>query len=373
MISEGCAHCYAEERDRRWHQGQHWGKGAPRKKSVSAVNDCRRFSKNAEDGCFIRCGGCGIRRWRSDTCCGFEGPSDLVRPTQFVMSLGDFADAEVSDEWRAEALTEILAADGMDFMILTKRPEALPELWMKASLKMTPAKRERVMNWLDGDVPAHIAIGATIESRKTAEGRMNALAHFPAARRFISAEPLLSGGWADRLALYGTDTFHLLIAGGESGNQARPMHPGWAEELERACDANFIPYHFKQWGEWVPADVVRPDWTKPVTGNFVVMGPDGKPRAYDPKKPPEAPDVLLWRAGKKASGWAVDPTGRTRTERLAFPTQPWKERWWKADVNAPQFGTYRRLFPGLVPAQEWAAADPCRLPLVKPLDGCPRF
>ena len=43
-----------------------------------------------------------------------------------------------------------------------------------------------------------------------------------------------------------------VIAGGESGPKARPMHPEWARSLRDQCVAAHTPYFFKQWGEWLP-------------------------------------------------------------------------------------------------------------------------
>lgn len=43
-----------------------------------------------------------------------------------------------------------------------------------------------------------------------------------------------------------------VIAGGESGPGARPMHPDWARTLRDQCAAAGVPFHFKQWGEWFP-------------------------------------------------------------------------------------------------------------------------
>jgi protein gp37 len=41
-----------------------------------------------------------------------------------------------------------------------------------------------------------------------------------------------------------------VICGGESGNNARPMHPDWVRSLRDQCkDAN-VPFFFKQWGEY---------------------------------------------------------------------------------------------------------------------------
>jgi hypothetical protein len=95
--------------------------------------------------------------------------------------------------------------------------------------------------------------------------------------RFLSCEPLLgplkldhmdveAAGhreWCQINALTGRhtdmarpceDVPHLdwVIAGGESGGNARPWHPKWATSLRDQCAAAGVPFHWKQHGEWVP-------------------------------------------------------------------------------------------------------------------------
>lgn len=47
-----------------------------------------------------------------------------------------------------------------------------------------------------------------------------------------------------------------VIAGGESGPRARPMHPEWARNLRDQCAAADVPFLFKQWGDWGPAPFI---------------------------------------------------------------------------------------------------------------------
>ncbi|RZB13798.1 DUF5131 family protein [Streptomyces sp. F001] len=44
-----------------------------------------------------------------------------------------------------------------------------------------------------------------------------------------------------------------VIAGGESGPRARPMHPDSARQLRDECARAGVPFFFKQWGEWAPS------------------------------------------------------------------------------------------------------------------------
>jgi protein gp37 len=41
-----------------------------------------------------------------------------------------------------------------------------------------------------------------------------------------------------------------VICGGETGKNARPMHPQWARDLRDQCKASDTPFFFKQRGEY---------------------------------------------------------------------------------------------------------------------------
>jgi protein gp37 len=126
----------------------------------------------------------------------------------------------------------------LDWLLLTKRPQNI--------LSMTP--------W--GDAwPQNVWVGTTVENQKFSEMRLPYLLAVPAAVRFLSCEPLLGPldlrSWFNRRALNPIDW---VIAGGESGPHSRPMHPNWALALLNQCQRARVPFHFKQWGHWAPAD-----------------------------------------------------------------------------------------------------------------------
>jgi protein gp37 len=95
----------------------------------------------------------------------------------------------------------------------------------------------------------NVWIGATVEHRDQL-GRIGALRGVPAAGRFLSCEPLLCDLGLTSKVLEGIDW---VIAGGESGPGARPMHPDWVRAARDACQAAGVPFFFKSWGRWVPA------------------------------------------------------------------------------------------------------------------------
>jgi protein gp37 len=89
-------------------------------------------------------------------------------------------------------------------------------------------------------------MGVSVETAKYAF-RLNHLRSVDAAVRFVSAEPLL--GPLDNLNLEGIDW---VIAGGESGANARPMQYEWVTGLRDGCTSADVAFFFKQWGGRTP-------------------------------------------------------------------------------------------------------------------------
>ena len=118
--------------------------------------------------------------------------------------------------------------------------------------------------------------------------------------RWLGLEWFDSFGWGEEMfaSLAGqvglAAGLHWVIAGGESGPGARPMHPNWARTLRDQCQAASVPFLFKQWGMWRPASIHdRP----------------ARPAAYRELRPGRQPVV---RVGKHAAGRVLD--GRTWDE-----------------------------------------------------------
>ena len=85
-------------------------------------------------------------------------------------------------------------------------------------------------------------MGVTVENGDYAF-RIEHLKQTGAAVKFISFEPLL--GPVSHVNLDGIDW---AIVGGESGPGARPMQPEWVTGIRDRCQAEKIPFFFKQWG-----------------------------------------------------------------------------------------------------------------------------
>ena len=156
--------------------------------------------------------------------------------------------------------------------------------------------------------PANVWLGTSVEDEVTAHHRIPLLLDTPAAKRFLSAEPMLGpidiSVWIgphfrmthiQRMPDFpeGSGRFGRLswvICGGESGRNARPMHPQWARDLRDQCVAAGVAFFFKQNGEWVSVSEVA--------------GPGEHFRFPD--------GATVRRTGKKLAGRTLD--GRTWDE-----------------------------------------------------------
>lgn len=164
----------------------------------------------------------------------------------FVCSLSDFFHEDVPEEWRRDAWEIMGHAKEHTFLLLTKRPENIPD--------MMP------IGWIEGmhKYWKHVWLGVTAENQEMANLRIPLLLDVPAAKHFVSVEPMLGPvklwqSWLPGVAfeLDGTPwpSLDWVIAGGESDMTApRPMDAEWVSSLLYQCQARDVPFCFKQWG-----------------------------------------------------------------------------------------------------------------------------
>lgn len=192
-ISQGCKHCYADRMSRRLQ-----AMGVPKYRDGFAVAIHPQVLRDP-------------LRWRKPRLVFVNSMSDLFHqavPTSFV-----------------EAVFAVMnAAPQHTFQVLTKRPARVQSL--NSRLRWTP----------------NIWLGTSIESDDWL-GRLDCLRETGAHTKFLSLEPLL--GPLPGLTLDGVDW---VIAGGESGPGARPMHADWVRHIRDRCVDSDVPFFFKQWG-----------------------------------------------------------------------------------------------------------------------------
>ena len=198
----------------------------------------------------------------------------------------------------------------------------------------------------------NVWIGVSVEDQATADARIPVLLELPAAVRFLSCEPLLGPVDLDPprceacgpspcdhdsrtpdglpwCSEHGQEMVHgewlpgidWVIAGGESGNGARPMHPDWARSLRDQCVAAGVPFLFKQHGAWTFEETAT-RWS--AGGPIPEMFEDPSEVLWmttqsstDPKRVGERTPYILdgdrarrgWKLGKKKAGRELD--GRT--------------------------------------------------------------
>ena len=234
-VSPACAHCYAENIARRFGSKLFghpvtWGDGHPRGNRVLEATR-EAFTLN-------------------DKALKARGP----RPRVFVNSMSDWLDEQVPADWLADLLDTVLSCPHLDFQLLTKRPENFrPRLEAAAATFYSP--RTPLLAWLNGSAPPNVWIGTTVEDQQRANERLPHLLQIPARVRFLSCEPLLG-----HVVLPSLAGIHWVIAGGESGAAARPMHPVWLDSLVNQCETANVPFFFKQWGSWSPNGPVYNHW-----------------------------------------------------------------------------------------------------------------
>ena len=330
-VSPACEHCYAEAWAKRYGY------------DVFGVDKPRRFF--------------GDRYWREPLAWNAAAVSAGVRRRVFCGSMcdvfeGDDSGANETDYARDRLWDLIHETPHLDWLLLTKRPESVlnmvPSEWSDPDgvkrncaymstdeLEVIP---DRPLGW-----PANAWLGVTAENQAMADKRVPILLQIPAPVRFLSCEPLL--GPIDLYTIQAIDdlserfNFNCLIrtvdgksstgidwviAGGESGPDARPTHPDWVRSLRDQCQAAGVPFFFKQWGEYGASAITvvsgEPvfrrfttfqEWTQKATGwlddGDVCIGLDG--RACNRGEDFEAaryPVAVLRRVGKTAAGRTLD-------------------------------------------------------------------
>lgn len=221
-------------------------------------------------------------------------PMRWRRPRRiFVNAQSDLFHDQIPDEYIARVFAVMAYSYWHTFQILTKRHGRMRSL-LSSDKFVDLFDREfcKIPDWNDrypdlDFAPAghndhlmngpltNVWGGVSAEDQQTARLRIPALVQTPFAVRFVSCEPLLGYIDLDLIRHYETDCHncsglpspaHLpscgiepgegwgidwVIAGGESGAGARPMHPDWARSLRDQCRAAGVAFHFKQFGEWV--------------------------------------------------------------------------------------------------------------------------
>lgn len=235
-VSEGCAHCWSAKET-------HMRKNHPNN-AIAQRND----GLTTKVGVFN-----GKVRLRADN---LELPIRTKKPTVWAIWNDLFHD-DVDFGFIDAAHAIMYKCPQHLFLILTKRPEKMSDCFLgNGGLKPLP----------------NLWLGVTAENQEQADKRIPILLRTPAAKRYVSIEPMLgpvdlmnvtqslsSGPAVVSGSVLGHTDGHLfsprgaagrgldwVICGGESGPGARPMHPTWARSLRDQCQAAGVPFFLKQ-------------------------------------------------------------------------------------------------------------------------------
>lgn len=259
-----------------------------------------------------------------------DQPLKWQRPRMiFVCAHGDLFHESVPDEWIDKVFAVMALSRRHTFQVLTKRPERMriylgnPQLDIRLSDIMDDEWRDSRRGEPIVSLPLNnVWLGVSVENQEAAHERIPHLLSTPATVRWISAEPLL--GPVDLSLWFDCDGFtgcaddgvkglHWVVAGGESGQRARPMHPDWARSLRDQCEAADVPFLFKQWGEFiVPEDgdqacrVCGCTWDNACSGGCYWAENDLCSACVGMEEPSGDRPVKHIRVGKKAAGRILD-------------------------------------------------------------------
>lgn len=214
--SPGCKNCYMYREKRRWGQDP----AAVVRSAVVTFNKPIQLQREVEAG----------KR---------QGIDRLV----FTCSWSDWFNPE-ADAWRDEAWDVIRRTPELYYQILTKLPQRignnLPLYW--------------------DEIKSRIWLGVSVETSEYL-WRADYLSQFAPAVRFVSMEPLL--GPVNLVEI--SDSIDWVIAGGESGEDARRFNPDWARVVRDDCARLGIAFFLKQLGmAWakengLPGKAGKPD------------------------------------------------------------------------------------------------------------------
>lgn len=239
-VSDGCRNCYAESVAHRFS-----GPGMPYEGLTRVVN--------------------GRPAWTGEVRTVpelLDQPLRWKRPRRiFVNSMSDLFHENVPDDFLPWPFAVMATAKQHVFQVLTKRPERMRRVMNDGAFFDAVACMALQVYGAEitaDDWPlSNVWLGVSVENQAAADERIPLLLDTPAAVRWISAEPLLGpvstvvpfdGATVDaaRGARPGIPRIDWIVAGGESGPHARPMHPDWVRSLRDQCAAAGVPFHLKQ-------------------------------------------------------------------------------------------------------------------------------
>ena len=194
-------------------------------------------------------------------------PFKVKKPSKiFIGSMTDLFQDGVDFKYINEIIVQVSKNPQHTFQILTKRPDRMKRYFD---------------GWEDGSGGKYhfpnLWLGVTAENQEQADKRIPILLDTPAAKRFVSIEPMIGEIDLTRImkdnklqngvgplginsllgsTFLGTSipALNWIIVGGESGakSKTREMKSEWVRKLYLQCVESRTPFFFKQWGSHKP-------------------------------------------------------------------------------------------------------------------------
>lgn len=141
---------------------------------------------------------------------------------------------EEADAWRLNCWEMIKERQDCTFLFLTKRIDrflnCIPNDW--------------------GDGYNNVVVGCTIENQKNADYKLSIFKDFPIKHKCITAQPLLENIDIEKYL----DDIELVIVGGESDLNARPLDYNWVLNIREQCIRKNVNFEFRQCGTYFIKD-----------------------------------------------------------------------------------------------------------------------
>lgn len=200
-------------------------------------------------------------------------PLRTRKPTVFAV-WNDLFHEDVPDYFIASVYGIAALCSQHAFIFLTKRGDRLLKWHSKSTSylywtvneacdRLSEKTRFGVRLRMKGEWPlSNVYNGLTVCNQPELDAKIVDFLKVP-GKKFISYEPALGPVDFSRClpiaksdikglvySPVGGPFVDLIIAGGETGPGARPLHPDWVRSARDQCVASGTPYFFKQWGEW---------------------------------------------------------------------------------------------------------------------------
>lgn len=297
-VSPACDNCYAEQIASRFKMAQ-WG------------NHKRVLTSE--------------KNWKQPLRWNKQAIKEGKRFKVFCGSMCDVFDNQAPFAWRLQLFTLIQNTPSLDWLLLTKR--------IGNAKKML----DNIM-WfhkINGHLD-NVCLGITVCNQEEADRDIPKLLSIPAAKHFLSIEPMLgyvdlskwlkpqcdNGSIPSIDGTYGVmcprcqgngpscSGIDWVIVGGETGRNARYLHPECVRVIRDQCKATGTAFFFKQWGEYVPYEWhAQPPYIYSQHGDlFDAHGlPDFE--SDEPKNGwlcDDTNEVFFRRVGEKKAGYLLD-------------------------------------------------------------------